>query len=146
MEQELEKDTMRNDSSTLTHSEDRHLQSNANIASQIQEVLERLQQNQILMPQPGEVRDYLLRFFDIVDLLQPVCESAREKFGAGTQLSLEVYRDPEINDEYVTLYARQKNYDAKIMDTIEKISSEFDEKLTKSSGWLLLTTDFNPPR
>jgi hypothetical protein len=46
----------------------------------------------------------------------------------------------------MTLYARQENYDAHIMNTIENISSEFDAELARRSGWLLVTTDFSPPR
>jgi hypothetical protein len=92
------------------------------------------------------VRDYLLRYADMIDLVLSVCTSAREKFSAPTQLSLELYRDPEIEDEYLTLYVRQKNYEANILDTIENISAPFDAELSTKSGWLLATTDFSPPR
>jgi hypothetical protein len=113
---------------------------------QIEQWFDQLGQHQIAVLQPAEVRDYLLRYADMFDLVLSVCKSAREKFAAPTQLSLELYRDPEIEDEYLTLYVRQKNYEANILDTIENISAPFDPELSTKSGWLLVTTDFSPPR
>jgi hypothetical protein len=91
------------------------------------------------------VRDYLDRYPDITHLLPSVCSVTRERFGIGTRLSLEVYHDPEIDDEYLTLYVRQKHYDKQIMKTIEDIWATYDEELAERSGWLHVTTDFRPP-
>jgi len=99
-----------------------------------------------MVPQPAEVRDYLLRYPDMTDLLLSVCKMARERFGAPTQLSLEVYHDPEIEDEYLTLYVRQENYDEQILDKVESICAEYEKMIAGRSGWLLVTTDFQPPR
>ncbi|MDZ7364199.1 MAG: hypothetical protein ONB46_26330 [candidate division KSB1 bacterium] len=113
---------------------------------QIELLLDQLRRNQIVVPEPAEVRDYLFRYADMIDLVLSVCKSAREKFAAPTQLSLEWYRDPEIDDEYLTLYVSQKNYEANILDAIENISAPFDPELSTKSGWLLVTTVFCPPR
>jgi hypothetical protein len=60
---------------------------------------------------------------------------------------LELYRDPEIDDEYLTLYVRQRRYDAdKLLEEIEDLRAGSQAALRETSGWLLVTTDFRPPR
>lgn len=71
---------------------------------QIVEVLNQLHQDWIKIPKPAEVRAYLLRYPDLTDLLPFICKIARERVGIRPELSLEVYHDPEIEDEYLTLY------------------------------------------
>ena len=66
--------------------------------------------------------------------------------GRRAQLSLELYRDPEVSDAYLTLYARQEDYEPGLMDELEEVSKQLDEHLEGTSGFLLLTTDFQPPR
>jgi len=123
-----------------------HSQNNGNLDSQIDQALERLRQLQIMVPQPAEVREYLNRYADVIDLVPSISNHARERFGIDTQLSLELYCDPEIDDEYLTLYVRQEQYDQSIFDNIENISAQFDTALAGKSGWLIVTTDFSPPR
>lgn len=118
----------------------------AEISSQIEKVLKWLLQNKLVIPQSGAVRDYLLRHFDMTDLLPSVCRIASRTFGVDAQLSLELYRDPEIRDEYLTLYVRQECYDEHIMDIIEDMCAEYRDELIGRSGWLLVTTDFRSPR
>lgn len=118
----------------------------AEISSQIEKVLKWLLQNRIVIPQSGAVRDYLLRHFDMTDLLPSVCGIALRTFGIDARLSLELYRDPEIRDQYLTLYVRQERYDEHIMDIIEDMCAEYRDKLIGKSSWLLVTTDFRSPR
>lgn len=121
-------------------------QNSTDVTSEIEAALSWLGSEGIVIPQPATVRDYLLRYPDITDLLLSVCEATRRRFDAQTQLSLEVYRDPEIEDEYVTLYVRQQKYDESVMRQIKEIRKEYEEMLVGKSGWFLLTTDFRPPR
>lgn len=113
---------------------------------QVEEVLKSLPQMQVLLPRGGEVRHYLLRHSDLCDLLPAICLAVRERFGTDTQLSLEVYRDSEIEDEYLTLYVRQRCYGPDIVEAIEEIREGYEEKLSGRSGWFLVTTDFRSPR
>ncbi len=115
-------------------------------AVQIEEVLNQLQQNVITIPKAAEVRDYLIRYSDLIDLVLSVCQLTRQRFDSQAQLSLEVYHDPEMEDEYLTLYVRQQDYDEDILDTIEDIRAQYEAKLAGKSGWLLVTTDFRPSK
>ena len=66
----------------------------------------------------------------------------REEFGKDAQLTLRLYRDPEIDDRYLSLNVRLVGYDDRTMERIDRVSEPFDEQLCNASGYLLVTTDF----
>ena len=99
----------------------------------------------IRIPQPSEVQDYLLQHSGTADAVKTICQAVSDRFKESTQLSLEVYRDPEIQDEYLTLYVRQRNYNNQLLNIINEIETEHESLFTNKSGWLLVTTDFRPP-
>ena len=117
------------------------IQESADVTSEIDATLKRLSSQQIQIPHPAQVRDYLLRYSDILDVLPSICQAVLDRFDADTCLSAEVY-----SDEYLTIYVRQTCYDENIMDIINSISEEYEEELSIGEGWLLVTTDFQPPR
>ena len=96
----------------------------------------------INIQRPNEINDYLSRFPDMIDITRSICERVLEYFNKDTQFTLELYSDPEIEDEYLTLYIRQAQYDEEIMFQIEKINMEYDKDLSEKSGWILITSDF----
>ena len=112
----------------------------------IETMLEYLASIQVIVPNPEEVCDYLSRYPDIIELVMLACEETRNRFSLTTQLSIERYSDPEIDDEYLTLYVRQKEYDESIMDVIEEIWSTYDDELSTKQGDFFVTTDFDFPR
>jgi hypothetical protein len=112
----------------------------------IETMLEYLASIQVIVPNPEEVCDYLSRYPDIIELVMLACEETRNRFLLSTQLSLELYRDPEIDDEYLTLYVRQKEYEKDIMDKIEEIRLSYSDDLADKTSYLLLTTDFQFPK
>ncbi|MFH1909014.1 MAG: hypothetical protein ABIL11_16810 [Chloroflexota bacterium] len=116
------------------------------ITPSVEESLNILRSFSVAIPQPAIVRDYLIRHLDMTGLLVPICDAARQRFGVQAQLSLESYRDPEIEDEYLTLYVRQKQYDENMLRQIKEIRKSFEGMLAGKTGWFLLTTDFQPPR
>jgi len=112
----------------------------------IEELLEHLKSEQIFIPNPEEVSNYLRQYPDIIDLVEFACDETRDRFTLSTQLSLELYRDPESDDEYPTLYVRQEKYEEDIMYVIEDIWSTYEYELTTKLGDFLITTDFDFPR
>jgi hypothetical protein len=101
---------------------------------------------QVMIPNPGDVRAYLQEHADLAKLLPKVCGRVRQAFGREPELSLEVYRDPEIEDCYLTLYVRLGKYDTAIMERIEAVSVRFHDLLSAVSGHFLLATDLRSPR
>lgn len=118
----------------------------SNITSDIEKVLLNLSLKGIEIPKPTEVREYLINNNDMTGLLMNFGRRAYERFAFGSQVSLEVYHDPEIDDEHLVLYIRKDIYNSNIMEEIENISKEFDGDLISKSGWFIMTTDFRPPR
>jgi hypothetical protein len=99
----------------------------------------------IKIPKPYEVQTYLFKFPDLNPILKDVCKAAIEEFAQDSILSLELYVDPETNDEYLTLFVRQKQYSEDIMDRIEKVQDRIRHYLADKNGSLLITTDFQHP-
>lgn len=112
----------------------------------VDETLKKLADNGIVVPNPEEVTEYLRRYDDMLELVLEVCQLTRGCFSPATQLSLEVYHDPEIEDEYLTLYVRQEDYEKDILKKIKTILEGYGEVLADKSGWFLVTTDFQPPK
>lgn len=113
--------------------------------SKIQSLLNSLlRRKEISIPKPSEVGDYLLHYPDMTDMVLLICKKASERFGIHTLLSLEVYHDPDIEDEYLTLYVRPQHYDDSVVPRIKEIRQEYEKMLAGKSGWVLLTTDFQP--
>jgi hypothetical protein len=105
-----------------------------------------LQAEGIVVPRPREVGEYLRQHPDLAELVPALCAEARREFDAATELSLEVYRDPEVNDRYLTLYVRQRNSGADLLPRIHRVGEAHAKDLAGVSGNLLVTTDFRPPR
>jgi hypothetical protein len=119
-------------------------QSNTDVTFQMEATLKKISTDADI-PRPAAVRDYLVRYPDITNLISLVCQIARKHFGKDSFLSLEVYRDQEIEDEYLALYVRQESYDERLMDAIDKVCVEYEPMLSGKSGWFIVTTDFRSP-
>lgn len=115
-------------------------------ATEIEVAMDCASSNQVLFPDPEGVREYLTRFPDVIEVLRLACEGTAKRLGGGAELSLELYRDPEVEDEYLTLQVRQEEYDEDIVDKIDELWAEYAEALSRASGWLSVSTDFQPPR
>lgn len=116
----------------------------SSLIEEIYDALKYLQKNMgIHIEKPDEVVEYLRWFPDMVSTTKKVAEVARRKL-PDAHLYLELYRDPEIEDEHLVLYARFRNYDSSVMDKIREVWRGYSELLVGKRGWILLTTDFNP--
>ena len=112
----------------------------------IEAALSVLSRKRIEIRNGGDVRGYLLRHSDMADMAVHVCDLASRCLGPQSQLSLEVYHDPEFEDEYLTLVVRQEVYDERLFDAIQDLRKEYQHELAGASGWFLVTTDFEPPK
>ena len=98
----------------------------------------------IHLKNPEGIRTYLLRFTDVIDVIPQVVAVARRHFPE-SQLVLDVYQDPEIEDRYLVLYVRLKQYDESMFKQLENAEAEFLDQLIHKEGWIQLTTDFQEP-
>jgi hypothetical protein len=96
-------------------------------------------------PNPEDVIDYLQKHRGLYDTTLYACILTEEKFGSHAQISLELYKDPEINDQYLTIYVRQNEYEPDIIEKIDNVCKEYAPAMTGEEGYILVTTDFHPP-
>ena len=113
---------------------------------EVKDVLEVLKAMHVMIPETSEVSEYLLDHPDLSCLIPPICCKLIKTFHEDARLFLEIYRDPEIHDEYLTLYVRKNVYEEQILDYIDEAIAEFESALGSASGWLLVTTDFLLPK
>ena len=113
---------------------------------EVKDVLEVLEAMHVVIPETSEVSEYLLAHPDLSCLIPPICCKLIKTFPEDAKLFLEIYRDPEIHDEYLTIYIRKNVYEEQILDCIDEAMAEFEPTLGSASGWLLVTTDFLLPK
>src|SRR5438132_4433559 len=99
----------------------------------------------VVIPRVEEVAAYLEGHQDLLDLVLLACQHAHSEFGGQAELSLELYRDPEIADQYLTLYVRQQVYDRHVMARIEDVRARYRDELSSRKSWFHVTTGFRPP-
>jgi len=105
-----------------------------------------LARHNVRTPDSGLVAACLAEHVDLADLIPELAGELRREFGPDAELSRELYRDPEVSDEYLTLYVRQGNYSSDILLRIERVSEIFSDPLADVSGYILVTTDFRSPK
>ena len=113
---------------------------------EVESALACLRSARVKIPDPSAIRGYLHRFPDMIDLVHRVCDLAGEQFSSDAELALELYRDPEFEDPYLSLYVRSDHYPPRLFEAIEQVRSGYAVELAASRGWLQVTTDFRPPR
>lgn len=111
------------------------------ILTEIQWLLSWLVAHRVLLQDPDRIIDYLLQFPELLEVI-PIAVQATLEHLPEAQLTLSLYRDPEAEDRYLTLYARLKRYDESLVERIEKAEARFLDLLADREGWLQLTTDF----
>jgi hypothetical protein len=113
------------------------------IVDQIESLLQNLSKD-IRINNINSIRDYLIEFPDIIDVIPKAVNSAKKYF-PNAQIVLDFYIDPEIDDKHPIIYVRAKDYDNKFMELLDKAENEFLKDLIGKKGWILLTTDFGKP-
>lgn len=109
----------------------------------IDDSLHAMQRGGIALQDSDAIRRYLQQHPDMIGLLPRVSAAVPAYIDSRAALSLEVYHDPEIADEYLTFLVRlPRDVDAShVSNNIQKLSHSFAEELTYTSGWLIITLD-----
>jgi len=99
----------------------------------------------ISLPDAEGVRNYLLDHPDACLPLLRICLATIARFAAEADLRLELYRDPEIEDDHLVLYVSRREYDQSFMHALQELWGESEEALEGTTAWILVTTDFGTP-
>ncbi len=90
----------------------------------------------------SDIKDYLYSHPDMVNFVKRISETTRDYFGDSAYLTLELYKDPEIDDKYLTLLINDRNAPGLILDKIYKIIEGYEKDFSELSGWLMLGPDY----
>jgi len=102
--------------------------------------------DKIVVADASDVAEYLDAHADLAAIVPAICSRARQEFGKDAELMLRVYRDPEIDDHYLSMCVRLPAYDDTIIARLEGVTDPFDADLCGATGYFLITTDLQPPR
>lgn len=94
----------------------------------------------------SSINAYIARHSDMAALVSDVCNRVMREFGDVSQISLVVYEDAETPDSFLAVFVRQAEYNPDIMRRTNAIMHEYSDRLSGASGWIQVTTDFQPPR
>ena len=100
----------------------------------------------IRMPDSDRVRTYIRHHPDVMPPLETLAITAQRRWPLEDEVTLDLYQDPEVRDEYLTLYLRRRHYTADTMELVAAVAEMAEAELAGTSGWVLVTTDFRPPR
>ncbi|HEY6332036.1 MAG TPA: hypothetical protein VI756_22090 [Blastocatellia bacterium] len=111
-------------------------------------MIDSLRRTGVAVPQMEDVIAYLTAHPSLVLALQPYCAAAIAAGGKVARVSLELYRDPEIDDDHLIVYVRQSPYQDDLMDRIDEARDAVRHlaPVDESAGWVHITTDFQRPR
>lgn len=114
------------------------------ITVDIESLLGRLQAQRVELIDTDAIREYMRGHSDMVSGVDIVISLVRSHFGEDVQLLLDVYNDPEIDDQYLQLRVRAIDYSSEFMNLIDAVDSLTGPILHHGTGRILLTTDFVP--
>ena len=92
-----------------------------------------------------QIRDYLLYHPDMIESVLSISKQCRESFGRDAQLILTYEIDPEVNHDSLVLWVRKVSYSSDFFDRVDDVIQRNQHLLSNRSGWITVTTDFNPP-
>jgi len=100
---------------------------------------------EILVPWPDGVNAYVRAHPELADLVRDMAATLVEEFRNGrSEIELDLYQDPEIDDRYLVLYVRLPEYDGSLMPRIKAVTTRFDDRRAKMDGRILITSDYEP--
>lgn len=101
-----------------------------------------LQQNDVEVVRPEEVWDYLSRSPDTQRATRAAVVKAQALVPGRSRLHLEVYSDPEADDQYLSLLIRADDYPSTFHQILDEVQEEVLLALPAQAGWLVVSTDF----
>jgi antitoxin (DNA-binding transcriptional repressor) of toxin-antitoxin stability system len=85
---------------------------------------------------------YLDHFPDVADALVAIAQSTRKEFGPDAKLTLEINRDPEIDDKYLKIRVILAEYSPNVLERIRAIGDAHEDQLWDKKGYILLMPDY----
>ncbi len=101
--------------------------------------------SEIVVPRPDAVNQYVRAYPELADLARDMATALVEEFrGERSEIELDLYQDPEIDDRYLVFYVRLPEYDDSLMPRIRTISEQVDSRVPPTPEWVHVSTDYRP--
>jgi hypothetical protein len=113
--------------------------------TEMEETLKMLENLQIKVYQPDEVRKYFGYYPDLIIFVKNACNLAKVKFQSEAQLSLQIVKDPEYPEESLVLFIRQYDYSTNFLEQLDEFRMPIQQKMQGQPGIFDITTDFQDP-
>lgn len=101
---------------------------------------------EVRVPRPAVVAACLRDHPDVAGTVGEMAAAVVvELQGERSEIELDLYEDPEIDDyRYLTFYVRVPEYDGTLLDRLDTVAEQFDDRFTHTSDMVLITTDHRP--
>jgi len=96
----------------------------------------------ILVANPAEVRAYLQAHPELLPSLMTLCRDAAARLASQARLSLQLYQDPELDDQYLTLDVRLSQGQESLLAIIDQLNDEHEDQVADTAGWLIVAAEF----
>lgn len=87
------------------------------------------------------ISNYLQLFPDLVEILKPITQQARDRLGETARLLLRM--QGSLDDSHIDLVVRKRDY-TNIGEELDSLSLHSESLLRNSAGWIHVTTDLMP--
>lgn len=99
---------------------------------------------EIVVAHPAAVAAFLWERPALAQIVAEMAPAILQEFaGEPSQVVLDLYEDPEIDDRYIVYYVRLPEYTDSIMERLYRVSEQFHGD-GESPDWVLVTTDYHP--
>lgn len=114
------------------------------VVQSVERLLSWLKAESVQLGNVEGVRRYLTTYSELIGII-PCAILAIRKYLPQAHLYLDLYEDPEIEDEHLIVYVRLTHYDEDTMLRIQRAREEYRPLFSGKGGWLFVTTDFRQP-
>ncbi len=114
-------------------------------SADIDVLLSELAENKVYIVNEGEVLSYVNDYPETTRYIIAVVPALRKRLGNDVEISLKLYKDPEIDDRYLTIYVREDPYRDDLLDIVDETAAPYINLLDSLKSWVLVTTDFRQP-
>jgi hypothetical protein len=97
-----------------------------------------------LLVKPEQVLRYLGEFQGSAGIAADILRAARTEFGPTAKILFLLYRDPEIEDEYLKVIVRPEHYEENVRERLQSITASREQQLYDMPGYISVTTDYRP--
>ena len=99
----------------------------------------------VVMESPAAIDEYLWSHPDVADVVRDMAVALIDEFrGEPSKILLSVEVDDYVDASNLVFIVRVATYDDRLVDRLERVAARFDDRLTRSSGWVYATTDHAP--